>query len=92
MKSSLVVDCDTYTLMQITSQGINLVHATTLALSGQWNPPASNTINVAACNPHQVLVSYGGNTLVYLEIQGQELKEIRYKRKRGKSGVGINYV
>eukprot|EP00026_Physarum_polycephalum_P001286 Phypoly_transcript_01287.p1 GENE.Phypoly_transcript_01287~~Phypoly_transcript_01287.p1 ORF type:complete len:1113 (+),score=155.47 Phypoly_transcript_01287:258-3341(+) len=63
-------------LLQVTSQGINLVHATTLQLSGQWVPPAPHSINVAACNSGQVIVSYGGNTLVYLEIQGQTLKEL----------------
>lgn len=68
------------------------MRTTTLELSGQWVPPAPHTINVAACNTHQAIVSYGGNTLVYLEIQGQDLKELGYEPGSWASLVGLLFL
>lgn len=63
--------------VQVTSASVRLINATTLALLSEWKPPAPAQINVAGCNQSQVVVATGGGRLVYIEIQGGQLHEVK---------------
>lgn len=61
-------------LVQITSQSVNLVNSSTLQLVTKWKSPSK--INVASCTSNQIVLGIGGGVLIYLEVQGNQLKEI----------------
>eukprot|EP01112_Ceratiomyxa_fruticulosa_P020970 TRINITY_DN7283_c0_g1_i2.p1 TRINITY_DN7283_c0_g1~~TRINITY_DN7283_c0_g1_i2.p1 ORF type:complete len:1042 (-),score=227.88 TRINITY_DN7283_c0_g1_i2:442-3567(-) len=66
-------------IIQVTSNVITLVSTEGFMVNSTWSPPQGSSINLASCNKSQVLISIGGNTVIYLEIQGTEFKEISRK-------------
>lgn len=64
--------------VQVTSTAVRLINATSLALLSEWKPPTAAQINVASCNQSQVLLATGGGRLTYLEIQANQLREVKY--------------
>ena len=64
-------------LIQVTRQGVFLVSADTLKLVSKWSPPDNLKINVASGNATQLLLGTTGGNLVYLTIEGSEIKQVR---------------
>lgn len=61
---------------QITSASVRLVSQEPKSLVSEWKEPNGKNISVASCNSNQVVVAVG-RALYYLEIQPQELRQIR---------------
>ncbi|KAG9145181.1 hypothetical protein Leryth_008967 [Lithospermum erythrorhizon] len=65
-------------LVQVTSNSVRLVSATSRELRHEWFAPSGYSVNVATANATQVLVATGGGHLVYLEIGDGALTEIKH--------------
>ncbi|CAG8721486.1 14448_t:CDS:10, partial [Funneliformis caledonium] len=64
-------------LAQVTETSVRLVDLNNQRVTSEWNPPALSKITVADINPTQVVVALGGGSLIYFEIKGLELVEIK---------------
>ncbi|POG81286.1 uncharacterized protein OCT59_022028 [Rhizophagus irregularis] len=64
-------------LAQVTETSVRLIDLNNQRVTSEWNPPALSKITVADINPTQVVVALGGGNLVYFEIKGLDLVEIK---------------
>jgi DNA damage-binding protein 1 len=46
-------------------------------VTSEWNSPTLSKITVADINPTQVVIALGGGNLIYFEIKGLDLVEIK---------------
>ncbi|CAI2170756.1 4366_t:CDS:10 [Funneliformis geosporum] len=64
-------------LAQVTETSVRLIDLNNQRVTSEWNPPALSKITVADINPTQVVVALGGGSLIYFEIRGLDLVEIK---------------
>uniref|UniRef100_A0ACD5TYR9 Uncharacterized protein n=1 Tax=Avena sativa TaxID=4498 RepID=A0ACD5TYR9_AVESA len=65
-------------LIQVTANSVRLVSCISRELVDQWNAPEGSSVNVASASGSQVLLATGGGHLVYLEIRGAKLVEVKH--------------
>ena len=61
--------------MQVTGSEARLVSCASSELLFTWKPEGDSRITVVAGNYTQLLVALAGGRLVYLEVEGRELKQ-----------------
>ncbi|CAG8510042.1 5511_t:CDS:10 [Dentiscutata heterogama] len=64
-------------LVQVTQYQVRLIDLNNRKLISQWDPPHNSKITVADINPSQVVIAISGGILIYFQVQGMELVEIK---------------
>ncbi|KAF9902706.1 DNA damage-binding protein 1a [Lobosporangium transversale] len=66
-------------ILQVTPRSVRLIappQHIQAGLIAEWKPPSGQLISVASMNPMQCVVAVAGQTLVYLDIGSEEIREV----------------